>query len=102
MSWNYIDRKQKDINAGYFKQIAKPPKIPAGTRLDCGSLVVTYTSNFGACRSYKLLEEIEKTDFMGRPISLVKLGFLKNKGEKEGTFIVERAKVDFGPKPDQQ
>jgi hypothetical protein len=103
MSWNYIDEKQKDVNHAYFKQISKKPKVEAGTKLEDGSLVVHYTSHFGTTRAYKLLEEIEKVDLLGRPISLVKLGFLTlKKGQKEGNFIVERAKVDFGPKPDQQ
>jgi hypothetical protein len=51
------------------------------------------------------LEEIEKVDLLGRPISLVKLGFLtlkkgQKEGQKEGNFIVERAKVNFGMKPE--
>lgn len=101
MSWRHLDNEQKRINFAYDKRTAIKPKIEAGTKLEDGSLVVHYTSLYGTTRAYKLLEEIEKVDLLGRPISLVKLGFLKlKKGQTEGSFIVERAKVNFGLNPD--
>lgn len=93
----HLSPDQNRLNYKMHQQFIAKPKHPAGTILEDGTRVVCYRSHSGRNSSYRVLEEIEKIDPMGKPISLVRLGFLKIKpGQTNDGFVVERSKVDFG------